>query len=441
MSNIFGLSDDNFSNTYSIAYSNTLVSFPVKSNPATYGDIRNLTLSCYYSNLNYGVYDNEDYQNSGFELFLPKITYTKNMTYYFSYEKNEVDKSKINIFSFGGASYNLIDFESEKLDIGFNIKKLNLENIVVDGESSKALFDVGFLVRKKDYLFGLSFINLNSNFEDKDFITVSRGTKFSIARIGNEFSVGFDITQRKLNNDLSSYSLALSASQLWRTYRYGSFTTALSMMIGDKRSSAGFGVFYKRDIWEAGYAFSFALNSPHSFNNALSLSVFWGKRDVESDYEKVIQREVKYRKDLMAEIYEAQKREEKLKANISKMQSEIDELVFNMKKLEDLLNAEKLKKKEIEEEKNRIKQTLDNIIEKQRRQQEELKDIEEKRRLEKLKLIEMDFNRDFETYMKIKSQGAAKEVLSGYLKKIISQYQDSGIDISIATVEMQNLLK
>jgi hypothetical protein len=56
-------------------------------------------------------------------------------------------------------------------------------------------------------------------------------------------------------------------------------------------------------------------------------------------------------------------------------------------------------------------------------------------------LAETEFNKDFDNYLKLKSQGVGKEVLVGYLKKIITQYQSENIDISRATIELQRLLK
>ena len=126
---------------------------------------------------------------------------------------------------------------------------------------------------------------------------------------------------------------------------------------------------------------------------------------------------------------------------MAKMQAEIDELIFNMKKLEEKLKNKDAEKTQIELEKENIRKTLDGLIDKQRKNQEEIKNIEEKRRLERIKLAETEFNKDFDNYLKLKSQGVSRDVLSGYLKKIIIQYQNEEIDISRATIELQKLLK
>ncbi len=47
---------------------------------------------------------------------------------------------------------------------------------------------------------------------------------------------------------------------------------------------------------------------------------------------------------------------------------------------------------------------------------------------------------DWQSYLKLKSGGAPAEALKGALQRLVAQYQDTGIDISQATVELQGLL-
>lgn len=433
----YAISDGSFYNAYSLGYSNAIGLFPLKSNPATYGDIRNLTISSYYSQLRHLSYGRVDLNTSGFELYLPHITYGENLTYYFGYEKNEAEKDSARILNFGISSYNLFDFETEHLDIGLNFKNIKSQNRVDPLDNN--FFDIGFLVRKKEYLFGLSFININSSFNTRySDIKVLKTTKLSLTRKNDEYMMGIDITK---TSDINSYSFGFSASTLYRTYRYGSLKPSVSMTIGNKKNIFGFGVFYERDIFELGYCASLSLDRVRSFNNSITLSVYFGKRDIQSDYEKIIQREVSYRKSLMNELIEAQKREDKLKVNIAKMKAEIDELTYRLNKLDEQLENEKENKQKILEEKAKIKKELEGLLEKQKQREDEIRYLEEKRRLEKIKLTEMEFNKDYESYIKLKSQGVARDVLINYLKKVILSYQDSGIDISRATLELQNLLK
>ena len=217
----------------------------------------------------------------------------------------------------------------------------------------KVDFDVGFLAKRKDYLFGLSFLNLKGG---RAFFGFDRVTKFSVSRIMDETSLGFGFSVK--NADYSSYYFSLSFSQLFRTYRYGYFCFVNSLFLGKKRDGINFGIFYNKDLWELAYSFGFSLNRPYKFSNGVSLTIYFGRRDVESDYERIIKREVKYRKDLMLELVNAAKRAERLKKDIARMQKDFDELSYNLKNLEEKINLEKKEKENIILEKQRIKEKI-----------------------------------------------------------------------------------
>lgn len=433
--NLFAIFDSSFYDTYSLAYSNTILNFPIRSNPATYGNIRNLTVYSSYLNSNYNQFGRFDNISKRFDFYIPSILYSKNVTYNISYEKNEIDENSFNSFSFGIGSYYFLKGENDYLDMGINIKKVRSSNNIFYS-LPQTDFDIGILARRKDYLFGLSFLNLKGG---NSFYGFDRTTKFSVSRIMEETSLGFGFSVK--NSDYSSYTVSLSFSDLFRTYRYGYFRVVSSIFSGKDRSGVNFGVFYNKDLWEFSYSFGFALDKPHTFSNGVSLTLYFGRRDVETDYEKIIKREVKYRKDLMEELLNSAKREEKLKKEIARMQSEIDELSYTLKKLEEKINLEKKEKKEIISEKEKIKEKLQNIIEQQKKNEESLREVERQRIEQRRKMIENEFRKDFEHYLKLKSANTAKDVLIQYLKRIIIQYQSEDIDISLATIELQNLLK
>ena len=140
--------------------------------------------------------------------------------------------------------------------------------------------------------------------------------------------------------------------------------------------------------------------------------------------------EMQYRKDLMGALDESEKREKKLKTELLSMKEELE-------KLKDTLKGEKTRRAEVEKAKSQV----DSILERQRKAQEELRLLEEKRKADKIRQLEAGFASDWENYLRMKGSGAGKEALSGFLQRIINQYQGQGIDISRATMEMQNLLK
>jgi len=433
--NLFGIFDDSFYDPYSLAYSNTLLDFPVRSNPATYGNIRNLTVSSSYSSLKYNQFGGFQNNIKRYEFYIPSILYSKNVTYNVSYERNEIEKNNFNSFCFGIGSYYLLNEDNDYLDMGINLKRVSSSDNKIFGLPTTD-FDIGILARRKDYIFALSFLNLKGG---SSFYGFDRTTKFSFTRIMDETSLGFGFSVK--NSDYSSYTFSLAFSQMFRTYRYGYFRIANSIFSGKNRSGVNFGIFYNKDLWEISYSFGFALNKPHTFSNGVSLTLYFGRRDVESDYEKIIKREVKYRKDLMEEILVAQKREEKLKKDVARMQADINELSYNLKKLEERVNIERKEKESIISEKQKIKEKLESIIEQQKRNEESLKELERRREEQKKRMIEDEFKRDFENYLKLKSANTSKDVLIQYLRRIILQYQTEGIDISPATIELQRLVK
>jgi len=427
--------DDSFYDPYSLAYSNTLLDFPVRSNPATYGNIRNLTVSSSYSSLKYNQFGSFQNNIKRYDFYIPSILYSKNVTYNVSYERNEIEKNNFNSFCFGIGSYYLLNEDNDYLDMGMNLKRVSSSDNKIFGLPTTDL-DLGILARRKDYIFALSFLNLKGG---SSFYGFDRTTKFSFSRIMDETSLGFGFSVK--NSDYSSYTFSLAFSQLFRTYRYGYFRIANSIFSGKNRSGVNFGVFYNKDLWEISYSFGFSLSSPHTFSNSIGLTIYFGRRDVESDYEKIIKREVKYRKDLMEELLNAAKREEKLKKEISSMQSQIDELSYQLKKLDEKINLEKKEKETLISEKEKIRENLESIIEQQKKNEQSLREIEKQREEQKRKMIEDEFRRDFEKYLKIKSSNASKDALIQYLRRIIVEYQDKNVDISPATIELQRLMK
>ncbi len=164
--------------------------------------------------------------------------------------------------------------------------------------------------------------------------------------------------------------------------------------------------------------------------HALSLSVRFGDKDVESEYERLITQEIKYRRDLVGALDESLKRENLLKGELNSLKGEIDALNAR-------LNAAQEQKAAVTE----AKEKMEVVMARQRRAQDELKSLEEKRKLDKLNQVQFDFSRDWQAYLKLKSGGAPNDVLKGTLQRLISQYQGAGIDISQATLELQRVMQ
>ncbi len=423
------------SDPYSEGYGLCVNYFPVISNPATYGDMRNITTSSSYADIKHEKGFKRRYRSTSFMFFYPSIFKGKNFTYLVGYDRMDFKHFSSEIKRIGFSSYHAFDTDDGYIDIGFSLKKISK----LSGFESKISYDGGMIVRKKDYIGGFSFENLSGGGGGYSY-GIPKSISFSLSRFISDYSIGLSITKNSFK-DKSSFSSSFALSHLIRTYRYGYFRLSSSLTHSSNVNSLSFGVFYNRDVWEFSFSLSAMLESPYYLNNSVGITLYWGRQDVESEYEKIIRREIKYRKDLLEELSQAAKREEKLRKNISEMSAEIDELKYKMQMIEKELEKERAGKESLIKEKEKVLSTLNSIIERQRREKEELESIERKRQEKKLELIKKEFDRDMETYRRLKMEGTSKEGLINYLKKVISTYQDSGIDISQATLELLSLTK
>ena len=144
----------------------------------------------------------------------------------------------------------------------------------------------------------------------------------------------------------------------------------------------------------------------------------------------LIKQEIKYRKDLVEALDESARRENLLKAELASMKAEIDSLNARLKDTQE-------QKASVSNEKERLAA----IVRRQAAAEAELKQMAEKRAADKLNQLKYDFSVDWQSYLKLKGGGAPADVLKSSLQRMISQFQDSGIDISQATVELSSLFK
>lgn len=425
-----------FADSYWAGYGGGINYYPIKTNPSTAGSIRDITTSLFYADIKHEVGLLRKYIKQDFNLFYPTIFEGKNLTAFFSYQRGRFKDSQYEISGIAAGSYHLLDMEDGYLDVGLGLKRF----LYRGKESvSRYLCDLGFLVRKKEYLAGFSFENINGGYGDaKD--GVSKTISFSLTRFVGDYSIGGVVSQSSFK-DKSSYIFSLAGSHLIRTYRYGYFRLSTAVSHSSERNSLSFGIFYNRDVWEFSFSLSYMLNKPNYANNFCGITLYWGRKDVESEYEKIIKREIKYRKDLLEELQEAARREEKLRRNLSELASQTDELRHKIEMIEKELNKERVDKERLIKEKEEVVRSLNAIVEKQKKEKAELESIERKRQQEKLNILQKEFDREMETYRRLKLQGSSKQALINYLKKVISAYQDSGIDISEATMELVRLTK
>ena len=331
------------------------------------------------------------------------------------------------------SSWQLVRAGSGALDFGLGLRSLRLAETGGPDSQTGAAVDLGAAYRPDGgRVFGLSALNVGGQSFKVGLLkdNAPRVLKLGYAEKHEDFTLTAELAQRSAaGGHKANFSLAPGAEYLWRTRRAGQFytRTALSLARGVSAASAGLG--WRRQAAEVSYGFSVPLNGAIVPAHAVSLSLRFGDRDVESEYERLMRQEMKYRQDLVEALDEAAKREEMLKKELLGLRGETDSL-------SELLRSQEARTEQAQAEREK----LAGVMRRQQAAEADLKRLEEKRRADKLAQLSYNFSLDWQNYLRMKGGGAPKDVLKAQLERIIGQYQDSGIDISQATLELRELI-
>lgn len=335
------------------------------------------------------------------------------------------------LFGWGTSNYKRMD--AGILDFGVNFKILSAAATGGDSVSGFGL-DLGSSFRPDEtHTLGLSILNLNNpSFalgEAKD--NAPRVIKLGVSERREDYTLSLDLSRRSgSGGQRGNVSLNPGVEHVWRTERAGLLFSRAGLNLAERASALSAGLGWKHLASEISYGLAVPLTGSISPAHSLTLALRFGDRDVESEYERLIRQEIKYRKDLVEALDESARREGLLKGELASMKAETD-----------ALNA---RLKETQEQKATVKNEaarLEAVVRRQAAAEAELKSLAEKRRADKLNQLRYDFSVDWQSYLKLKGGGAPADVLKGSLQRIVSQYQDSGIDISPATVELQGLVR
>ena len=334
---------------------------------------------------------------------------------------------------FGWGSYNLLRGDAGILDLGAALKVLKAASSGGDSVSGAGL-DLGAVFRPDDsHAVGFSILNANN----PSFKLVSakdnapRVFKLGVSEKREDFTLMLDLAQRSASSGGSgNFSLTPGVEHLWRTERSGMVFSRAGLNLAERASalSAGFG--WRHLASEISYSMSVPLTGTIVPAHAVTLSLRFGDRDIEDEYERLIKQEIKYRKDLVEALDESARRESLLKAELASMKAEMDSLNSQLKDTQDQRAASAAEK-----------ERLAAVVKRQAAAEAELKAMSAKRAADRLNQLRYDFSVDWQAYLKLKGGGAPPDVLKSSLQRIITQYQTSGIDISQATVELQALVR
>jgi len=399
--------------------------FSFKYNPALAGAVRDPSVAISHSGSHFSASSNEKIRTISFDAVVPSRIKIWNMSYSLDYSSVYGEEYDQRVISLGAASWHLRDFGEESLDGGINLKSLSLKGPNGISESKMAA-DIGAVFRLRDYQIGFSILNFNAPTFSQSKAKAAKTMKFSLAKIREDYSLCADLSKRDFPDN--NYTISAGAERFFRLYEGGVILAYAGLGAGDNKTFASFGGGYKKMSYEIAYSFSLPLNGAMSIANSVSFSFRFGSNDEETEYQKLISMEMKYRRDLMTSLDRSEGERVRLQKELHQMREEIERLY-------EIIKKEKGKVSELEESRKK----LSDIVKRHNQSQEELRLLEEKRRQERLKQIEENYQLDWKNYIKMKNSNASKAALKGYVQKIISQYQGLGVDISEAALEMQYL--
>ncbi|MCK5582363.1 MAG: hypothetical protein KAI33_01155 [Elusimicrobiales bacterium] len=404
-------------------------------NPAAFGSVRKFMSGTHFLSSHRTGAGDANLKSYSLGVLVPRMFRSRNgtMGFLFRYRLNH-GYTQEKTMQFGYSTWQLLRTEKGILDFGANFKILGLTAIGSGDSANSFALDIGSILRLGDgKTVGLSFLNINNPAFNLDPITDKAPftTRIGYSEDREDYLLSIDFVKRSGSSGSDgTYSLNSGYEYLWRTYKSGIFSTRAGLSLGDNSSSLSMGMSYKLVATEIFYSFSLPLTRTINAAHALSLVIRFGARDIESEYERLIKQEVKYRRDLMEALDESAKREMILKNELNTLKEETDALKKQLN-----LEIKKTNKT------TAAKKKLESIISRQKKAARELERLERERKQNKLNQLRFQFSHDWQNYLKLKTGGAPKDVLKGVLGRIISSYQDVGIDISQATLELQRVIK
>lgn len=336
--------------------------------------------------------------------------------------------------TFGWGTWHLLRREAGVLDFGANLKILSADPGDGGGAVSGFGVDLGAVFRPDErHTLGFSVLNLNNPAFELGVLEDSapRVIRVGVAERRDDFILSLDVARRSASAGRNgSVSVNPGMEHSWRTERAGLLFSRAGLMLAERASALSAGLGWRRMATELSYGIAVPLTGAVSPAHSLTLALRFGERDLESDYERLMRQEIKYRKDLVEALDESARREGLLKDELASMKAEIDSLSARLKDTQQQKAAE-----------SGEKERLAAVVRRQAAAESELRALAAKRAADRLNQLKYDFSVDWQGYLKLKGGGAPGDVLKSSLQRMVSQYQDSGIDISQATMELQGLVR
>lgn len=333
----------------------------------------------------------------------------------------------------GWGTSNLLRRDHGIFDFGANFKIMHAALSAGDEAVMGVGLDLGAAFRPdSSHTLGLSILNLNNPSYKLGTLKDSapRVLRLGVSERREDYTLSLDMAVRSGSSGRSgTLSLNPGVEHLWRTERSGRIYARSGLRVAERSSALSAGLGWKHAASELSYGIAVPLTGTVVPAHSVALSLRFGDRDLEGEYGRMIKQEIKYRKDLVEALDESARREALLKEELASLKAEIDSLSAR-------LRGEQQQKAAVSNEKERLAA----VVRRQEAAEAELRAMSEKRRRDKLNQLKYDFSSDWQAYLKLKAGGAPPDVLKAALQRTVAQYQDAGIDISPATMELQSLL-
>jgi hypothetical protein len=404
-------------------------------NPALPGSSRKFETGAHFLTSERTTQGPADFNSYGVWALVPRMAYGKMGTLSIAgLYRDDGGALTEKTISFGWGTWQLRRAAAGVFDLGANLKILSAAASSGGDSASGVALDLGAVYRPDGtHTVGFSVLNLNNPAFNigalKD--NAPRVIRLGVSERREDYTLSLDLARRSASAGQSgNVSVNPGVEHAWRTERAGLLFSRAGLNLAERATALSAGLGWKHLASELSYGLSVPLTGAIVPAHSLTFALRFGDRDVEAEYERLIKQEIKYRKDLVEALDESARRENLLKNELSSMKAEIDSLNAKLKDTQE-------QKASVSNEKERLAA----VVRRQASAEAELRAMAEKRKADKLAQLKYDFSLDWQSYLKVKGGGAPPDVLKSSLQRMLTQYQDSGIDISQATVELQGLVR
>ena len=403
-------------------------------NPALAGSSRKFETGAHFLSSERTTQGPADFVSYGVWALLPRMAYGRMGTLSIAgLYRDDGGVLTQKTISFGWGTWQLLRGGSGVVDLGANLKILQAASSAGDSAAGAAL-DLGVVFRPDDkHSAGFSIQNINNPsfsvgaLDDKAPMVLRAG----VSERHEDYTLSLDLARRTASaGQKGNVSFNPGVEHVWRTQRAGLLFSRAGLNLAERASALSAGLGWKHLASEISYGLAVPLTGAVVPAHSLTLALRFGDRDIGAEYERLIKQEIKYRKDLVEALDESARRENMLKEELASMKAEIDSLNSRLKDTQE-------QKASVSSERERLAA----VVRRQAAAEAELKAMAEKRKADKMKQLKYDYSVDWQSYLKLKGGGAPADVLKGSLQRMLAQYQDSGIDISQATMELQGLVR